>query len=235
VVDIEAIAQLTKSVSQGAQQVQHLKSQYDHMKAMAQQAQGLYRYKGPANVWQAFEYADQYATLTLWATGANSGDPNAVQNGYAANKVIANIDQSLSKLNSGLARTRTAMYATQSVMDGNNLAAMTAVGQIKAASAQYKNAIAELERDGQDPTDTVQAQLAVEQRTSNAMILSLRAQQDTNNLLGQIASQNVANTKLTRDTMADSTNRALELQQAIDDASSLTDGATTSLKAWKLR
>ena len=235
VVDIDAIAGITKQVSQGAQQIQQLDMQYNQMKAMAQQAQGLFRYRGPQNIWQAFRYADQYATLTLWATGANSGDANSIQNGYQQNTVLANIDSSLSKINSGMAHSRSAMYATQSVMDGNNLSAMTAVGQIHAAAAQYKNAIDQLENDAEDPDDDVQAQLAVEQRTANAMVLSLRAQQDTNSLLGQIATQQVAQTKLTRDTLADSTNRTLEQQQALEDAGNLTAGYTTSLQNWKIR
>jgi hypothetical protein len=234
VVDTGAIAQLTKTVSQGAQQIQTLQDQYEQMKKMALQAKGLYRYRGPQNVWQAFNYADQYATLTLWATGVNSGDPNTVHNGYALNTTLANIDQSLSTISSGVAKSRAAIYATQAVMDGNNLAAMTAVGQIHAASVQYKNAIDQLENDVQDPSDDVQAQLAVEQRTSNAVVLGLRAQQDTNRLLSQIASQNIAQTKMTRDTIADSTNRALEQQQAIKDANTLTNGYTESLRNWKL-
>lgn len=234
VVDIDAVAQLTKQVSQGAQQIQHLKSQYDQMVAMAQQAKGLYRYRGPQNVWQAFQYADQYATLTLWATGANSGDPNAVQNGYSQNTTLAEVDASLAKINAGMARSRTAMYATRSIMDGNNLAAMTAIGQIHAAATQYKNAIDELEKDGMDSAVDVQSALAVAQRSSNALILGLRAQQDTNTLLGQIAAQNIAQTKMIRDTLADSSNRALEQQQALEEASALTNGYTSSLQNWKL-
>lgn len=234
VVDVDAIAGITKQVSQGAQQIQQLDMQYNQMKAMAQQAQGLFRYRGPQNIWQAFNYADQYATLTLWATGANSGDPNSIQNGYQQNTVLANIDASLSKLNSGVAHSRSALYATQAVMDGNNLAAMTAVGQIHAAAAQYKNAIDQLENDDEDPDDGVQAQLAVEQRTSNALVIGLRAQQDTNNLLGQIAAQQVAQTKLTRDSIADSTNRGIENDQALSAASALSANYTDSLKTWSL-
>jgi hypothetical protein len=235
VVDVDAIAGITKQVSQGGQQIQQLDMQYNQMKAMAQQAQGLFRYRGPQNIWQAFRYADQYATLSQWATGANSGDPNSIQNGYQQNTVLANIDTSLSTLNSGVARSRSALYATQSVMDGNNLAAMSAVGQIHAAAAQYKNAIDQLENDAEDPNDATQAQLAVEQRTSNALVIGLRAQQDTNNLLGQIAAQQVAQTKLTRDSIADSTNRALENQDALNAASSLSTNYTDSLKTWSLR
>jgi len=234
VVDVDAIAELTKEVSQGAQQIQQLQAQYNQMKAMAQQAQGLFRYRGPQNIWQGFQYADQYATLTLWATGMNSGDAASLQNAYAQNTTLANIDQSLAKINSGVAHSRASLYATQSVMDGNNLAAMQAVGQIHAAAAQYQNAIAQLENDDENPDDATQAQLAIEQRSSNALVLGLRAQQDTNNLLGQIATQQVAQSKLTRDTIADATNRNLDQQQAYDDAANLTTSYTTSLQNWKL-
>ena len=235
VVDVDAIAGIAHQVQQGAQQIQTLQQQYDQMKAMAQQAQGLFRYKGPANVFQAIAYADQYATLADWAAGGASGDLSTVRAGYTQNTVFANIDQSLSSINQGVANSRRALYATQEVMDGNNLAAMQTVGQIRAASASYKNAIDQMESDSEDPDPDVQSALAVAQRTANATVLGLRAQQDTNNLLSQLASNNVAQTKLSRDTIADSSNRTQEDQHALTTASAFTTNYTTSLQNWSLR
>ena len=111
---------------------------------------------------------------------------------------------------------------------------MQAVGQIHAAAAQYRNAIAQLQNDDEDPDDGVQAQLAVEQRSGNALVIGLLAQQDTNNLLSQLTAQQIAQAKMTRDTIADSTNRALDEQQSLQDAGNLTTGYTTSLQNWKL-
>jgi hypothetical protein len=234
VVDVDAIAGIAHQVQQGAQQIQSLDNQYNQMKAMAQQAQGLFRYKGPSNVFQAIAYADQYATLAAWAAGGASGDANTIRAGYTQNTVLANIDQSLTSINQGVASSRRSMYATQAVMDGNNLAAMQAVGQIRSASASYKNAIDQMETDSEDSDPDVQSALAVAQRTANANVLGLRAQQDTNNLLSQIAIQNVAQTKLSRDTIADATNRSLDDQQALKDSASLTTDFTTSLRNWTL-
>jgi hypothetical protein len=234
VVDVDAIAGIAHQVQQGAQQIQTLQQQYDQMKAMAQQAQGLFRYKGPSNVFQAIAYADQYATLADWAAGGASGDLSTVRAGYTQNTVLANIDQSLSSINQGVANSRRALYATQEVMDGNNLAAMQTVGQIRAASASYKNAIDQMEGDSEDPDPDVQSALAVAQRTANATVLGLRAQQDTNNLLSQLASNNVAQTKLSRDTIADSSNRALDNQQATQENQKLTTDYTTSLQNWSI-
>jgi hypothetical protein len=234
VVDVDAIAGIAHQVQQGAQQIQSLDQQYNQMKAMAQQAQGLFRYKGPSNVFQAIAYADQYATLSAWAAGGASGDINTVRAGYTQNTVLANIDQSLASVNQGVANSRRSLYATQEIMDGNNLAAMQAVGQIRSASASYKNAIDQLESDSEDSDPDVQSALAVAQRSANASVLGLRAQQDTNNLLAQMATQNVAQTKLSRDTIADSTNRALDNQQATQETQKLTTDYTTSLKNWSL-
>ena len=234
VVDVDAIAGIAHQVQQGAQQVQSLQQQYDQMKAMAQQAQGLFRYKGPSNVFQAIAYADQYATLSAWAAGGASGDINTIRAGYTQNTVLANIDESLGSINKGVANSRRSLYATQSVMDGNNLAAMQTVGQIRAASASYKNAIDQMETDSENSDPDVQSALAVAQRTANASVLGLRAQQDTNNLLSQLATQTVAQSKLTRDTIADSTNRSLDDQQALQEVASLTTDFTTSIHNWKL-
>jgi len=235
VVDVDAIAGIAHQVQQGAQQIQTLQQQYDQMKAMAQQAQGLFRYKGPANIFQAITYADQYATLGAWAAGGASGDLSTVRAGYTQNTVLANIDQSLTSINKGVADSRRALYATQEVMDGNNLAAMQIVGQIRAAASSYKNAIDQMESDSEDPDPDVQSALAVAQRTANASVLGLRAQQDTNNLLSQLALNNVAQTKLSRDTIADSSNRTQEDQQALTTASAFTTNYTTSLQNWSLR
>jgi len=234
VVDIDAIAGITHQVQQGAQQIQQLQQQYNQMKAMAVQAKGLFHYRGPQNIFQAISYADQYATLADWAAGGASGDLASVQAGYQKNTTLANIDTSLAKLNTSVARSRSSLYATQTIMDGNNMAAMQAVGQIRAASAQYKNAISALEDDSEDDDDEVQSQLAVSQRTANASVLGLRAQQDTNNLLSLMLNQQLTQTKMSRDTIADGTNRALADQQALDDSGKLTTGYTTSLQNWSL-
>ena len=235
VVDIDAIAGITHQIAQGAQQIQTLDQQYNQMKAMAQQAKGLFHYKGPSSIFRAIAYADQYATLADWAAGGASGDAYTVQAGYTKNTVLANIDQSLSNINKGVASSRRALYATQQVMDGNNLAAMQTVGQIRSAAASYKNAIDALEDDSEDDDPDVQSTLAVAQRNANAAVLGLRAQQDTNNLLSQMALQNVANTKHTRDGIADSSNRAQDDQEALDEAKSLMTDFTTSLHNWTLK
>jgi hypothetical protein len=173
-------------------------------------------------------------TLAAWAAGGASGDLSTIRAGYTQNTVLANIDQSLSSINKGVADSRRALYATQEVMDGNNLAAMQTVGQIRAASASYKNAIDQMESDSEDPDPDVQSALAVAQRTANASVLGLRAQQDTNNLLSQIALQNVAQAKLTRDTLADSTNTSIDDQQAIAKAGNFTTDYATSVQQWRL-
>jgi hypothetical protein len=228
VVDVDAIAQLTKQVSQGAQQIQQLTNQYNQMKAMAVQAQGLFRYRGPQTIWQDFRYADQYATLALWATGANSGDPSAVQSGYQQSTLLADVDQTLGTINTGVANSRRAMYATQAVMDGNNLAAIAAVGQIRQAASQYQNAIAALENDAQNGDPIVQSQLAVEQRTSNAAVLQLRSSQDTNNLLSQLVQQQVGQNKMARDSIAEATNNTLSQQESDAALHVLDDGLDSS-------
>jgi hypothetical protein len=92
-----------------------------------------------------------------------------------------------------------------------------------------------MESDSEDPDPDVQSALAVAQRTANASVLGLRAQQDTNNLLSQLATNNVAQTKLSRDTIADSSNRTQDNQQALTAASAFTTNYTDSLQNWSLR
>jgi hypothetical protein len=49
-----------------------------------------------------------------------------------------------------------------------------------------------------------------------------------------MALQNVANTKHTRDGIADSSNRAQDDQAALQENASLTTDFTTSIRTWKL-
>ena len=232
VVDVDAIAQLTHQVQQGAQQIQYLDNQYNQMKAMAQRMYGLSRYRSPKNVFEAIKYADQYATVAQWAAGENTGQN--VEDGYAATTVVAQADDFLGRVNAGISSSRRAMYSTQEIMDGNNIAAIRAVGQIRNAASQYEAAISELESDSEDEDDSAQAQLAVEQRTSNAAIVQLRQTKDTNTLLSAQLDQMVAQTKLQRDALAASGNDVLTQQQSFDDYDAVYAGAADSWMNWDL-
>ena len=232
VVDVGAIEQLTSQVRQGAQQLQTAKSQYDHLKAMATRAVGLWRYRSPENIWDAIEYADQYATLGAWAQSSITGEPTKAREAYAATTVAQKADDFLGKINAGLSSSKKALYSTGAVMDGNNLAAMRAVGQIRKASADYRNAIKALEDDAQKDDELTQSELAVQQRTSNAQIVELRQNQDTNQLLSAMLDNMVAQAKLQRDSIATSTNSSLEAQQSELDYQRFTKGAGDSLMKW---
>jgi aryl-alcohol dehydrogenase-like predicted oxidoreductase len=127
------------------------------------------------------------------------------------------------------------MYATQSVMDGNNLAALQAVGQIRAAAASYKNAIDQMESDSENDDPDVQSALAVAQRTANASVIALRAQQDTNNLLSQIANQGIAQSKLTRDQLVGDSNRVLADRQSYKGLATIEGTMGDSFLNWRLQ
>lgn len=231
VVDVGAIEQLVHQVQQGAQQIQYLDSQYNQMKAMAQRMYGLGRYRSPQNVFQAIKYADQYATVAGWAVGANTGQD--AEEGYAATVIVAKADDFLSKTNSGLASSRRAMYSTQEIMDGNNVAAIRAIGQIRNAASQYEAAIGELEKDSEDESDSAQAQLAVEQRTSNTALVQARLTKDTNALLAAQLDQMIAQSKLARDSLAESGNDVQARQQSYETYD-VYSGAADSWMNWSL-
>lgn len=236
VVDVDAIAQLTKQVQQGAQQVQVAQQQYAHMQAMARRVAGLTRYRSPSNIFEAVKYADQYAQLAKWAAAENSGDTTTAEDGYNEATIYAKDGTTfLTKINSAMSSSTRAMYATQQVMDGNNMAAIAAVGRVRNAAAQYRAAIGELEKDAQTDSDDAQAQLAVEQRTSNAAIVQLRQTQDTNTLIAALLDQEIARNKLTRDQLAASANNAIDEQEARENASYLYDGISSTLANWRVR
>lgn len=229
VVDVEAIAEIAKQVQNGAQQIQLAQNQYNQMMAMAKRMYNLGRYRGPSNVFQAVRYADQYATLARWSQCETTGagcDPLVLDD----TGVLAQANDFMSTMDKGLASSLKAVYSSQQVMDGNNLAAMQAVGSIRNAQSQYQSAIAQLESDAQQDDDSGQAQLAVEQRTSNAAILQLRQTQDTNALLSAMTDQLIAQTKTQRDSLADYGNAVSAHQQSHQTYSGFYGGAAD---AWQ--
>ena len=232
VVDVDSVAQLTKQVSQSAQQIKVAQQQYEHMKAMAQRLYGLSRYRSPSNVFEAIQYADQYAQLGSWAVGENTGKD--VPQGYAAATVAVKANDFLGKMNSGLASSTRAMYATQEVMDGHNISAIRAVGQIRNAASQYEAAISELERDSQDEGDTAQSQLSVAQRTNNSSIVQNRLTRDVLTIVSAQLDQQVAQTKAQRDSLAESGNWLIQRQQGFENSAAVYDGAADSWMKWSL-
>lgn len=232
VVDVDAVAQLTRQVQQSAQQIQVAQNQFNQAKAMAQRIYGLTRYKSPSNIFEAIKYADQYAQLGAWAVGENTGQN--VPAGYAAATITAKANDFLGKMNSGLASSTRAMYATQEVMDGHNLSAIRAVGQIRNAASQYEAAISELERDAHDESDVAQSQLSVEQRTSNSSIVQNRLTRDLLTVVSAQLDQQVAQTKYDRDSIAESGNWLIQRQQGFENSAALYDGAADSWMKWSL-
>ena len=206
--------------------VQH---QIDMAESMARQATGLWNFKTPNNPFAVIRIADQYATTADYAVAANSGvNPGAA---YQKVTVLSNVDTSLANLNQGLASSRRALYSSQQIIDGNNVAALQTVGQIRSAASAYENSISQLENDNTDSSG-IQSEMAVLQRTANAQTIALHQQHDTNQLIAAMLDQQVAQSKIQRDGIADATNRSLENAQSMNVDSSMWNSVSTSLKGW---
>ena len=230
VVDVDAIAGITKQLEQGAQEYTEVKRQADQVAAMAKQATGLFNFRTTDNPFAIIHMANQYATTADYAVAANADvDPGA---SYNKTVFATRVDSGLGNLNENVAANRRAVYSTQEIMDGNNLAAMRAVGQIRASANKYRNAMKQIEDDSIDNPDSVQSELAVLQRTSNAQNMGLRMHQDTNQLLASMLDAQIAESKLKRDAIGESTNRALENQDSVDLDSSLWTNVSASIKKW---
>lgn len=234
VVDSGAIAEITTVASEVSSELTQLQQTYSLAQQMATSAHGMWRFQGPQNIWQDFQYPDQYGTLSGWITGVNSGNASAIQNAFAQNTSLAGADQSLTTLNSTLAMSRKALYSTREIMDGNVMAALGAIGQIHASAAQYQNAISQLQSDDENDDPDLQSELAVEQRTSNAAVLSLEAQQDTNQLLSALLQQQLGQNLANRSIIADDANSTNDLLQGVQTSQSLTNGHANSLQNWSI-
>jgi hypothetical protein len=234
VVDADAIAEITKVESTATSTFNQLQQTYNLAQSMAIRAQGMWRFQGPTNLWKDFQYNDQYGTLSNWSGALNSGNLGATQNAFAQATDLPNINQGLSGLNPSQASSLRAGYSAQEIMDGNTTAAMTSIGQIHASAAQYQNAIAELMNDDESDDPDLQSQLAVEERTSNAMVLGLQAQQDTNQLLSDLLQQQIAQNLVTRGAVVSNSNASLDLVNALQTTSDLTNGYAQSLQNWSI-
>jgi hypothetical protein len=234
VVDSGAIAEITTVASEVSSEISQLQQTYNLAQQMATSAQGMWRFQGPTDPWQDFHYTDQYGTLSNWGTAVNSGNLSAIQSAYTQATQPVGINQNLSGLNQAVVAALQAGYSAQEIMDGNTMSGMSTIGQIHASAAQYQDAIAQLQNDDENPDPDLQSELAVEQRTSNALVLGLQAQQDTNQILSDILQQQLAQNLVTRNEMVSEANASVGLQNALQSNANLTNGYANSLQNWSI-
>ncbi len=246
VIDVDSFQALTeglqktdKIISQGQDYINIANSTYGLAEAMAKPGTGLFNFTTPNNPYAVMKYQNQYGTTGTFATAANSGDPASIAK--AINDTVVNARPytgAFADLEVGVANSMRARYSTMELMDGHLSGALQTVGQVRSAIGAFENALYMLEKHntGEDP-NSVQSQLAVQQRTAAAAAANARLQHDTNSLLSTMIDGQVATMKLQRDALAQGANQAMDeafANQAVHPADENLQGSFVGFNVGKL-
>jgi len=230
----EAIQQLLRLEQQYAQLVRTYRmitNQYDQMTWMAKRdpVNMIARYRALSTPWRPSSATNTYGSTAGWITGINTGQ--GVSPGYAgATLPLASYGTALGNVPANQQERLKATYATAELTDGANLAAMQAIGELRANAPAVEASIRNLEADSLSADPNMNTEIAVLNKINAAGIITIRDTQDANKLLVALAEHEIIDAKRQRDAEASAINthiqfmaqgRAVMAAQAADASSAM--------------
>jgi hypothetical protein len=233
---VQHLVELEKQYAQLVQTYLMIQRQYNQMMFMARPdpVNMLARYRALATLWRPSGATNTYGTTAGWITGINTG--LAVSGGYtAATLPLGTYGAALGNVpGDQLDRVKTS-YATIELTDGANLAAMQALGELRANAPAVEGAIQGLEADSLSPDPLMNTEIAVLNKINAAGIISIRDTQDTNKLLVAMAEQQIVQAKRTRDAEASAINNHIQfMAQAQGAMAAQAADASSAMLNWRM-
>jgi lipopolysaccharide biosynthesis regulator YciM len=235
----EAVRQLVQMEQQYAQLVQSylvLKSQYDHMRRMAQivPVNMFARYRALATPWRLSTATNTYGTTGGWIGGINSGI--GIGPGYAnATERLGQYGSAFNNIPADQQDRVKTSYATVELTDGANQHAMDTVGRLRGNAGEVERAIQGLEDDSLSSDPSMNTEIAVLNKINAANLIGVRNSQDANKLLVALAESQAIEAKRTRDAEARAINnhiRFMSESKAVMTAQA--SGASEAMLAWRM-
>ena len=198
---------------------------------MAQMPQNLgQRYSAQFTSWQTLNASNSFGNTSNWISAANTGGVQNASSGYRLAGITLTMPSSLGTLDVKTQETVKAQYATAELTDGVSVDALALLGEIRARSQSLNKQITNLEQDSYSNNSTEQSEMAVLAKINAAMVLMLRSQQDTNQILSAAVLHQLLSTKEQSDQQKRALNQALYFQQNFSDPMNrLTSGMTRSI------
>jgi hypothetical protein len=211
-------------------------SAYNLAHQMAQMPQNLsQRYSAQFTSWKTLSADNSFGNTSSWISAANLGGLQSATSGYKLAGVVLNIPASLSKLDTQTQETVKTQYATAELTDGVSVDALAVLGEIRSRSQSLNKQITDLEQDSYSTSSGQQTEMAVLGKINAGMVMMLRSQQDTNQILTAAVLHQLLSTKDQADQQKRALNQALAFEQNFADGiNRVTSGMTQSIDSISL-
>jgi hypothetical protein len=213
-----------------------IQNQYDQMLWMARRVpvDMATRYRALATPWTNANATNTYGTTGAWLASINTGlDATAAYR--SATESLDTYGGVLSELPAEQTDRIKKSYATVELTDGANLSGIQTVGQLRANAPGVERAIGNLEADSLSADPAMNTEIAVLNKINAASLIALRASQDTNKLLVNLAEQQILQAKRQRDAEAQSFRQHIRFKaegRAVLAAHA--EGASAAMLAWRM-
>lgn len=144
--------------------------------------------------------ANTYGNSTLWMNSASTGYGAATANQTASLPRTSQMS-GYNTLSSSGQQSIAARGATVDLSDAVNASSLQTIGTIRTNAAQREADIARLEADSHSTDASQQTEMATLQRINQALLIELRTQQETNQLLQAQALQQLIGQKVQQDNL----------------------------------
>jgi len=200
---LQQIAQANQLYTTTVQTTQNVIGAYNLAQRMAALPQALYTsyINLGRQQWSALTTpANTYGNSLLWMNSASTGYGAATANQTASLPRIAQI-AGFSSLSTQGQQAIAARGATVDLSDAVNASNLETIGAIRANSAQREADIGRLEADSHSTDLSQHTEMATLQRINQALLIELRTQQETNEILQAQALQQLIGQKVQQDNL----------------------------------
>ena len=200
---IQQIAQASQLYTTTVQTTQNVIAAYNLARQMASLPETLYTSYSTLGQqqWSAIvQPANTYGNSLLWMNSASTGYSAATANQAASIPRTTQLT-GYGSLSSSGQQAIAARGATVDLSDAVDASSLQTIGTIRANSAQREADIARLEADSHSTDPSQQTEMATLQRINQALLIELRSQQETNQLLQAQALQQLIGQKTQQDNL----------------------------------
>lgn len=231
---LDRYIELQKQYAQLVATYKQLVLEYKHMLWMATRLPRIWEYRSVSTPWRYSSSSDTYGTTGGWTAAVNSGI-GVIQGYNRAVEALLTYGAALGRIPSDqLSRART-QYASVELADAANLHAMEVLGLQRGRARSTEDSIDRLEGVSLSGSDENNTEIAVLNKINIASIISLRASQQTNQLLVSLLEQQITDSKARRDAAATEINRNIAFRLNAEDVSLQgIRGTTTAITAFRM-
>ncbi len=205
---------------------------------MARMPQDLaQRYRSDFSQWTNLSSANAYGNTAGWVDALNLGSTGRAASGYAS--AVTQLQNypggSLSARDAGTQAVLKNQYATAEINQAAITSALSTIGTIRSHAEAFSQKLTQLESDTYSTDPTQQTEMAVLAKINTSTVLQIHSQQDTNQLLAAVASQQAATQKQQIDAQNRALNQAIYFEQNFtNNMQRVTGGASDTLRAINL-